>query len=160
MKGADMWDIAVRYETSLPLHVGCDLEPDASSAPTVRGTSGVEDMWSRWVSQAENSRWHCRGGIQNEMDGRKNITAVPRVDVNSGGNGISRASQITQDVSRCSKFGEAVSKIQKLGHVSYRISRRWLRERQLAYYTQSRRKELAERTVKYKQELLSTQWKT
>ena len=39
-----MWDMVVRCETSLPLHVGCGLEPDASSALLVRGASGVEDM--------------------------------------------------------------------------------------------------------------------
>jgi len=39
-----MWDTTVRYESSLPLHVGCGLEPDASSALLVRGTSGVGDM--------------------------------------------------------------------------------------------------------------------
>ena len=44
MKGADMWDTVVRYETSLLLHVGCGLEPDASSALPVHGTSGMEDM--------------------------------------------------------------------------------------------------------------------
>jgi hypothetical protein len=46
MKGADMWDTVVRYETSLPFHVGRGLDPDASSAPLVRGTSGAEDIVS------------------------------------------------------------------------------------------------------------------
>jgi len=50
MRGADVWDIVVRYETSLPLHVGCGPDPGVSSAPLVRGISGVEDMRSRWVS--------------------------------------------------------------------------------------------------------------
>jgi hypothetical protein len=54
MKGADIWDIAVRYETSLSLRVGCGPDPGASSATPVCGTSGVEDMKS---SQAKNSRW-------------------------------------------------------------------------------------------------------
>ena len=44
MKGADMWDTVVRYETSLPLHVDCGLGPEASSALLVRGTSGVDDI--------------------------------------------------------------------------------------------------------------------
>jgi len=44
MKGANMWDTIARYETSLSLHTGCGLGPHASSAPLVRGTSGVEYM--------------------------------------------------------------------------------------------------------------------
>jgi len=44
MKGADMWDTVVRHETSLFLHAGCGLGPDAPSAPLVRGISGIEDM--------------------------------------------------------------------------------------------------------------------
>lgn len=47
MKGADMWDTVVRYETSFFLHAGCGLGPDADASPTplVRGLSeGVEDM--------------------------------------------------------------------------------------------------------------------
>ena len=46
MNGADMWDITVRYETSLPFHTDCGLDPGASSAPLVCGTSDVEDMES------------------------------------------------------------------------------------------------------------------
>ena len=46
IKGADTWDIVVRYESSLLLHFGCGLGPGASSALLFRGTSGMEDMRS------------------------------------------------------------------------------------------------------------------
>lgn len=46
MKGADIWDMAVRYETSLPPRVGCGPDPDASFVSLVCGTPGVEDMGS------------------------------------------------------------------------------------------------------------------
>jgi len=57
-----------------------------------------------------------QSGVRNRMNGRKNATAVPRVNVNSEGNGISRANQGTlhnrAHISRCSKFSESVFKIQ------------------------------------------------
>ena len=46
INGADTCDTAVRYETSFPLHVDCDLDSDASSASVVRGTVGMEDIAS------------------------------------------------------------------------------------------------------------------
>ena len=47
MNGADAWDMTVRYETSFLLHVCCGFAPDASSAPSVCGTSGMEGI-SSW----------------------------------------------------------------------------------------------------------------
>jgi len=47
MKGADMWDTVVSSVTSLFLHAGRGLGPDADASPIplVRGSSGgVEDM--------------------------------------------------------------------------------------------------------------------
>jgi hypothetical protein len=44
MKGAETCDTMVRHETSFPVHVGCDLDPGASSAPVACGTSDVEDI--------------------------------------------------------------------------------------------------------------------
>jgi len=57
MKGADTWDIVVRDESSLPLHFGCGLEPDASFALLFCGTFGMEGMGSLWASQVENPMW-------------------------------------------------------------------------------------------------------
>jgi len=66
MKGTKMWDTVARYETSLSLHTGCGLGPHASSAPLIRGASGVEymDVSGRGLDVAalrgvQREEWNC-----------------------------------------------------------------------------------------------------
>lgn len=118
MKGAEMCDTVVRHEISFPLHVGCDIDPGASSAPAACGTLGVGDIILRLTrGGAVELEEGSAGGTCHEERApsalRKNRTTGVNTELELRGDGINRES--LGHLSRSNAGRPEMFKIQRRG---------------------------------------------